>query len=868
MSDSTARILIGDGDLKTLQRVRKFLTEESYQVWTCHEPGELLRIYESGSFDLVILDIKIHAQLRRQHFYIDPQKENAAPVIIMTGDEDFAAAIEAIKEGAIDFIEKPVRVKRLVVTVRNALQHSRKMAEMKRDHQELASLKELYERIIDGIDYGIVVLDSNLRIESINQYLQRKQRKDATHAVGKHCYRFFYDRRSLCDECRIKEVFERGEPVKYNIVHKTAWGMHYYFEVEAFPLFDQEGHVTRVVQLSKDVTERLKLEEELREKKEYLENLLTHAPVGIFSTDQHGLVRAANPTFIQIIGARDPADVLGINILEWEDFKKNGLDQEFKKVLSEGKQLAVASISCQSSWGRQSICSLHSVPLRGVENQIIGLIATVEDVSEKSKLEENYRTRIAELSIFKEIGELLQSTVDLQDIYAITLIGVTAGAGLGFNRAFILRYDRSENVLIGEAAIGPSDAAEAGRIWSELYEKQLTLKEIFDSYKETLGASDVRVREIVKNLRIPLTWEAGLLPEVLFRNAPQNVVHASASSFEDERKIAAEIGSDGFAVVPLISRGKVEGIVIADNLISGKQITEQDVNRLSIISNQAGAAIENSRLLQNLEEKVEALRLAYLDLKDNRDLLLRAERLSAVGEVAAMVAHEIRNPLTSIGGFARAIKRDIEKANKTETNRRFLDIIIEEVKRLEKIVTEILGFVRPVPLKFTPTNLHEVIDQTFSMMSGEFDESKVVVTKDYQPDLPPLWIDADQIRQVLLNLFRNALHAMRGEGMLSVITEATRNLARVYVADTGEGIRADQVDKVFNAFFTTKSTGSGLGLTISQQIIRSHGGSIDVDSREGEGSTFIISLPLRGGEVAREEEDSGRRRRKKSAHPV
>ncbi|HEX7343668.1 MAG TPA: ATP-binding protein, partial [bacterium] len=600
----------------------------------------------------------------------------------------------------------------------------------------------------------------------------------------------------------------------------------------------------------------------------YLESLLAHAPVGIFSTDQHGLIRAANPEFVEIIGAKEASRVIGLSVLESEEFVRNGLAEQFRRVLTEGLPLEIDSHVCHFSWGRQSICSLRGAPLRTKDNQIAGLITTVQDVTVRSHLEENFRKRIAELSIFKELGELLQSTVDLQDIYAIALIGVTAGVSLGFNRAFILRYNRSSNVLIGETAIGPSDAEEAGRIWSKLYEKQLSLKEIFANYKETLGTRDVRVNEIVKRLRIQMTWEEGLLPEVLFRNLPKNVRNASQTTFSDQRLLAAELGCEAFAIVPLISRGKVEGVIIADDLITGKEITEEDVNRLSIISNQIGAAIENSRLLQNLEEKVEALRLAYLDLKENRDLLLRAERLSAVGEVAAMVAHEIRNPLTSIGGFARAVKRDLEKSHKIETNRRFLDIIIEEVKRLERIVTEILGFVRPVAMRFAPTNIHEVIDQTFSMMSGEIDESRVVVTRDFQPDMPPIWIDADQIRQVMLNLLRNALHAMKGEGMLSVVTEATNRAARIYVADTGEGIRADHVEKVFNAFFTTKTTGSGLGLTISMQIVKSHGGSIEVDSREGEGSTFIITLPLRSGEVSHEKEDSRRGRRKKPAHLV
>jgi len=868
MNHRDIKILVGEKDAKTLQRIRKILTEESFNVWTSDDPGELLRIYESGSFDLLILDIKLYAQLRRENFRLGQPEDDQAQVIILTDEGDFSNALEAVKEGALDFIEKPVRVKRLLVSIRNALQQARKLQEIRQDQKELAALKELYERIIDGIDYGIVVLDPELRIESINRHLQRKQREDASNAVGRNCYRFFYNRSSICDHCRIKEVFDSGAPVKYNMIHRTRWGLQYHLEVEAFPLFDHEGRVNRVVQLSKDVTERVQLEEELREKKDYLENLLAHAPVGIISTDQHGLIRAANAEFVDIIGLKDVRQVIGLSVLESEEFVSNGLAEGFRRVLSEGIPLEIDSQVCQFSWGRQSICSLRCAPLRSQDQQIAGLIATVQDVTVRSHLEENFRKRIAELSIFKELGELLQSTVDLQDIYAMALIGVTAGVSLGFNRAFILRYDRSSNVLIGETAIGPSDAQEAGRIWTDLYKKQLSLKEIFENYKETLGSKDVRVNEIVRRLRVQMTWEEGLLPEVLFRNVPKNVHNASQTTFSDQRMLAAELGSEAFAIVPLISRGKVEGVIIADNRISGKEITEEDVNRLSIISNQIGAAIENSRLLQNLEEKVEALRVAYLDLKENRDLLLRAERLSAVGEVAAMVAHEIRNPLTSIGGFARAIKRDIEKSIKVETNRRFLDIIIEEVKRLERIVSEILGFVRPVAMRFAPTNIHEVIDQTFSMMSGEIDGSKVIVTRDYQPDMPPIWIDADQIRQVLLNMLRNALHAMKGEGMLSVVTEATDNAVRIYVADTGEGIRPHHVDKVFNAFFTTKTTGSGLGLTISMQIIKSHGGSIQVDSREGEGSTFIITLPLRSGEVSHEEEDSRRRRRKKSAHSV
>lgn len=868
MKSSDFKILVGDVDFKTLGWIKRILQEEEFSVWTSNDPGEVLRISQAGNFDLFILDIRIYAQLLNQDFQVAGSDECGTPLIITTTDEDFALTVDAIKMGAVDFLDKPIRVKRLLITIRNALAHSSKLKQMRRDQEELAYLKELYERIINGIDYGIVVLDQNLKIESINDYMRRKQRKNGEGIVRTPCYRFFYHRSAICDDCRIREVFTQGKPVKYNLVNKAIGGFNYYLEIDAFPLCDAKGDVTRVVQLVKDVTERVQLEKELRVKKEYLENLVSHAPVGIFTTDQEGFIRTANQAFAQIMGAKRPQDVIGINVLESVDFTKVGLDREFRKVLFEGKAVETEAVHCHSAWGKTLVCSLTSVPLRGDENQVTGLVTTVADVTEKWKLEETYRKRITELSIFKEIGELLQSTIDLHDIYAIALIGITAGRGLGFNRAFLLRYNRNKNMLIGEMAIGPSDAADAARIWSDLYEKDLTLKDIFENYKQNPSDKDVKVRRIVEGLQVSISWEGGFLQDVLFKNAPWKVGKALASDYADQKLIANAIGCDSFAAVPLMSRGKAEGMIIADNSITGKEISTEDINRLSIIANQAGAAIENSQLLQNLEEKVKALRQAYMDLKENRDLLLRAERLSVVGEVAASVAHEIRNPLTSIGGFTRAVLRDLKKAEKEQMNRRFLTIILEEVKRLERIVNEILEFVHPVLPRFSYGDLNEVIEQTFNMMSGEIDENRIIITKDLQDDLAPVWMDADQIRQVLLNLFRNAVHAMESGGMLSVITISDSESARIHISDTGVGIPEENKNKLFTAFFTTKSTGSGLGLTVSSQIIKNHGGSIEVESQESEGSTFIVTLPIRSREERNEEKSAGSGRREEPTYPL
>ena len=306
MNNSEFKILVGDEDLKTLQRIKQILLEEGFSVWTSNDPGEILRIIESGNLDLLILDIKIYAQITIQNLTVAESGECAAPLILLTTDEDFVLTIEAIKEGAADFLDKPVKVKRLLITIRNALLHYSKLKQLHHDQKELAYVKELYERIINGIDYGIVVLNQSLRIESINEHLRLKHKKDTKSVIGTHCYRFFYNSSTICNACRIKEVFVEGKPVKYNLVNKAVGGLNYHLEVEAFPLRDAQGNVTRVVQLVKDVTERVHLERELRVRKEYLENLVSHTPVGIITTDREGFIRTANPAFAQLVGVKSP----------------------------------------------------------------------------------------------------------------------------------------------------------------------------------------------------------------------------------------------------------------------------------------------------------------------------------------------------------------------------------------------------------------------------------------------------------------------------------------------------------------------------------------------------------------------------------
>jgi hypothetical protein len=219
----------------------------------------------------------------------------------------------------------------------------------------------------------------------------------------------------------------------------------------------------------------------------------------------------------------------------------------------------------------------------------------------------------------------------------------------------------------------------------------------------------------------------------------------------------------------------------------------------------------------------------------------------ALGEMAAKIAHEIKNPLTAIGGFARRIASP-RPGGGTPPVERYARIILKEVERLERTVNETLYFSREMAPTFRIVKLNVGIRDVLSMFREEFEEARISAVIDLSPDLPSISADPDQIRQVVWNLVSNAVQAMGGSGILTVATHladpAEGTGVVLEVSDTGGGIPHDVVRNIFNPFFTTKAKGTGLGLPIVHAIVEKHGGTIHLDNREGVGVAFSIFLPL------------------------
>jgi len=239
--------------------------------------------------------------------------------------------------------------------------------------------------------------------------------------------------------------------------------------------------------------------------------------------------------------------------------------------------------------------------------------------------------------------------------------------------------------------------------------------------------------------------------------------------------------------------------------------------------------------------------LALRYRKEMEALLVERERLAAVGELAAVVAHEVRNPLAGIrGGCELLLEGTPEGDPRNEIGRE----VIHQVDRLNRTVQDLLMFARPKTIDPVPTDLHALLNRLIAVASEDRANEGVSIRRDFAPVAPIVRVDPRQMEQVFLNLLLNACQAMAHRGSITFTTGTDRVMAEVSLTDTGPGIPPDRLIHIFQPFFTTRAQGTGLGLAICRKLVEAHGGTIEADSPPGGGARFTVRLPRmdeRGG---------------------
>ncbi len=258
---------------------------------------------------------------------------------------------------------------------------------------------------------------------------------------------------------------------------------------------------------------------------------------------------------------------------------------------------------------------------------------------------------------------------------------------------------------------------------------------------------------------------------------------------------------------------------------------------------------ELGSLATAFDQMAERLLQRDKELKDSQTILRRADRLSSLGLLTAGLAHEIRNPLVAIRTFTQLLP---ERYDDAEFREGFQGLALKEVDRICGLINDLLSFARPSKPNVAPENVNDVVDNIARILETQAKEKNVEVMRTFANDLPNVWIDREQMKQVFMNLILNAIQAMKDGGSIIIRTslsarndgELVREYVQVEIRDTGIGIPQENLEQIFDPFFTSKDEGSGLGLAVSHQIVKEHGGFLTVESTVAKGTSFFVHVPV------------------------
>ena len=455
---------------------------------------------------------------------------------------------------------------------------------------------------------------------------------------------------------------------------------------------------------------------------------------------------------------------------------------------------------------KEGLVSMLSVPMC-IKDKVIGVINCYTSYSRSfSKNEEEMLTTVANQAAICIENSGLMETLDIDEILKLVLEGVTKH--IGFDRARLYLVNEKRNLLECKMAVGVDERK-------------------------------------IKEITLPLAPERSIVARSIFEKQPFIIPDASLDPRVNPF-LKKKLNLHSLVVIPLFAKEKALGAIAADHLEPGKNITSKTLESVMTFAQQAGLAIHNAVMYQELkafsQQMEEKIQKTTADLRKTEAQLIRSERLAALGQLAAGIAHEIRNPLTSMNILIHSLTENLPKEN---PNREDLKVIEEEILRINEIVDQFLRFAKPASPLLEKADLIPIFEETLQLLRPQIEKGKVTVNKRFET-LPLITVDKEQIKQVILNLLINAIQSMPGGGELSIGGQFSKDgyWVELTVQDSGMGIPPEDMDRLFDPFFSTKEGGIGLGLSIAHRIIDQHHGKIEVESNPGRGTCFILSLPV------------------------
>jgi hypothetical protein len=450
--------------------------------------------------------------------------------------------------------------------------------------------------------------------------------------------------------------------------------------------------------------------------------------------------------------------------------------------------------------------------LRDQKNQIASMAGSLD-------------SRNQQISFLHELGEVLQTTMNLDEVLSVAMTAITAGKGFGMNRTFLLLTEKSQHNL----GVGPQNQQEAWQTWEEIEHHNYSLTEMASQFFNTkLKAEKAKFHDILSRLGTLLTQEGHILNQVLRRHSPL-LVDKRIHTNDEDNGLSEILGVDSYLIMPLVSRNRPVGVILADNYVTRKAITPHDLESLETFGFTVAFAIERASLHEELQEKVERLEEVNEQLLEQQEQIVRMEKLALVGEITSSIAHSIRNPLVAIGGFARTLLR---RSDADDPLRERLQSLITAAQQLDDVLNEVLTSSDSLYPARDQWDVNLLVYRVSEELAERLAQRGVLVRLDLAQNLPMAFIDFRQITFCVRTIIINLLDSLP-DG--STVTVFTRLLP--------EGILLEACAGQLPAGHTV----SGLGIMVCRNLLEKQGIPFTI-TNDDQGISFRITVPVERSE--------------------
>jgi PAS domain S-box-containing protein len=609
-------------------------------------------------------------------------------------------------------------------------------------------------------------------------------------------------------ETPMAQVLSGAAPIRnQEVVIERPDGSRIIALVNIDPITNAAGEIAGAINVFADITD-LKQAELARRR---LAAIVESSDDAIISKDLNGMITSWNQAAERLFGYT-AEEAIGKPVTLLIPSERHDEEPGILESIRRGKRIEHYETVRQRKDGSLLDISLTVSPIRDANGNIFAASKIARDITRRKRvvvaLRESEARLAAELEAMKGLHSLTTRLLDARDMS--TALDEVLDAAIAMNRADF------GNVQVFNPAVGAL----------EIVAQRGFKQDFLNSFRTVSIGDESACARAMKQGRPVIIEDVESDPD-----------------YAPYREIAAAAGYRSVQSTPLVSRrGDLIGI-LSTHFRQPHRPTDRDLRMLDLYARQAADLIERLRAEDELRQSEERSRRQAQELEQQ---LIMSGRLVSLGEVTASMAHEFNNPLGIIMGFVEDMLSGMDPA---DPNYRALQIIDEESKRCRQIVRDLMEYARPRSTELCSTSIADAIEKTLQLVDNRLYKQKIAVEKKLEPDLPRIQADSQQLEQVLVNLYLNAIDAMPEGGKLIVEAKIAQSdgmvpVAVITVGDTGFGIADTDLPKIFQPFFTAKKRrGMGLGLPICQRIVKNHGGRIEVDSEPGKGTIFRIHLP-------------------------